>query len=60
MNYQQVATLLAYLREMSDDAPNAPDLELALDFIEIEFPEVPLTDAVINYVDKIITANFPA
>jgi len=59
INYSQTAHLLSYLREMSADTPNEPDLELACDFIEITYPEVDLTnDNVVNYIAKLIDINF--
>ena len=59
MNYSQVSDLLSYLREIAEDAPNKPDLELACDFIEITYPEVDLTnDNVVNYIAKLIDINF--
>ena len=55
INYPQTAHLLSYLREMTADTNNTPDLELACDFIEITYPEVDLTPAVIEQVEDILT-----
>ena len=59
INYPQTAHLLSYLREMSADTNNTPDLELACDFIEITYPEVDLTNSnVVDYIAELIDINF--
>ena len=59
INYPQTAHLLSYLREMSPDTTNKPDLELACDFIEITSPEVDLTNSnVVDYIAELIDINF--
>ena len=59
INYPQTAHLLSYLREMAADTNNAPDLELACDFIEITYPEVDLTNSnVVDYIAELIDINF--
>ena len=59
INYPQTAHLLSYLREMTADTNNTPDLELACDFIEITYPEVDLTNSnVIDYIAELIDINF--
>ena len=59
MNYSQVTDLLSYLREIAEDAPNKPDLELACDFIEVTYRDVDLTNTnVIDYIAELIDINF--
>ena len=59
INYPQTAHLLSYLREMSADTPNKPDLELACGFIEVTYPEVDLTNSnVVDYIAELIDINF--
>ena len=59
INYPQTAHLLSYLREMTADTNNTPDLELACDFIEITYPEVDLTNSnVVDYIAELIDINF--
>ena len=59
MNYSQVSDLLSYLREIAEDAPNKPDLELACDLIEVTYPDVDLTNTnVIDYIAELIDINF--
>ena len=48
--------LISYLQDMSVDAPNAPDLELATDYLESQGVEI--TDAVLTSVQTLISLNF--
>ncbi len=53
----QIATdLISYLQDMSVDAPNAPDLELATDYLESQGVEI--TEAVLNHAARLIDINF--
>ena len=48
--------LQEYLQDMSQDASNPVDLELALDYLETQ--DIQITDAVVNYVTRFIDINF--
>ena len=56
MPLQTAIDLLSYLQDVSVNAPNTPDLDLATDYLESQGVE--LTPAVINYTARLIDINF--
>tara|TARA_B100000925_G_scaffold264891_1_gene223700 strand:- start:399 stop:572 length:174 start_codon:yes stop_codon:yes gene_type:complete len=57
MNQELATDLILFLQDMSSDNDNqAPDLDLATDFIESQGVE--LTPAVINHAARLIDINF--
>ena len=56
MPLQTAIDLLSYLQDVSVDAPNTPDLELATDYLESQGVEI--TDAVLNHASRLIDINF--
>ncbi len=56
MPLQTTVDLLSYLQDVSVDAPNTPDLELAIDYLESQ--DVEITDAVIADVQELLFLNF--
>ena len=56
MPLQPAIDLLSYLQDVSVDAPNTPDLELATDYLESQ--DVEITDAVIADVQELLFLNF--
>jgi len=56
MNSETATDLILFLQDMSEDADNAPDLELATDYLESQGVDV--TPAVINHAARLIDINF--
>ena len=56
MPLQTAIDLLSNLQDVSVDAPNTPDLELATDYLESQ--DVEITDAVIADVQELLFLNF--
>tara|TARA_Y100000739_G_C20184907_1_gene273961 strand:- start:145 stop:318 length:174 start_codon:yes stop_codon:yes gene_type:complete len=57
MNSETATDLILFLQDMSSDNDNqAPDLELATDFLESQ--GVDITPAVINHAARLIDINF--
>ena len=56
MPLQTAIDLLSYLQDVSVNAPNTPDLELATDYLESQ--DVEITDAVISDVQELLLLNF--
>jgi len=56
MNSETATDLILFLQDMSEDTDNAPDLELATDYLESQGVDV--TPAVINHAARLIDINF--
>ena len=57
INETLVTDLILFLQDMSSDNDNqAPDLELATDYLESQGVEI--TDAVLNHAARLIDINF--
>ena len=56
MNTDTRTDLISFLQDMSIDAPNTPDLELAIDYLESQ--DVEITDAIIADVQELLFLNF--
>lgn len=56
MTFDQICDLIAYLEDMTQDSPNAPDLELAADYLEMQ--DIELSDVNLAVAQEVIDDNF--